>query len=309
VFAASELQRTGAIVGPRLFSTGTILYGAEGSFRARIESLEDARFHVRRMQAVGAFTVKSYNQPRRDQRQQVMAAAREIGMMVVPEGGSLFQHNMTMVVDGHTGIEHALPVPRIYDDVRQLWSKSATGYTPTLVVAYGGIWGENYWYHHTPVWENERLQAFVPPLVVEARSRRRQMAPEEEYNHFNVARVAKELNDLGVTVQIGAHGQREGLGAHWEIWMLEQGGMSPHQALRAATLNGAVYLGLDADLGSLEPGKLADVVVVGGNPLEDIRSSERVRWTVIGGRVFDAATMNQVGNYPAARGPFWWEQE
>ncbi len=83
------------ITAPRIFSTGTILYGAQAPIKANIDSVDDARAHLRRMKAVGAFSVKSYNQPRREQRQQVVAAARELGMMVVPEGGSLFQHNMT----------------------------------------------------------------------------------------------------------------------------------------------------------------------------------------------------------------------
>src|SRR5690606_27957243 len=124
VFAAAELARTGRLLLPRTFSTGTILYGAAGPAKAEINSLDDALFHLRRMKAVGAISVKSYNQPRRDQRQQVIEAARQLGMMVVPEGGSLLQHNLTQVVDGHTGIEHSLPVERIYADIRQLWSAS-----------------------------------------------------------------------------------------------------------------------------------------------------------------------------------------
>ena len=112
VFAASEMARAGLITAPRIFSTGTILYGATTSFTAEINSLDDARSHLRRLKAVGAFSVKSYNQPRRDQRQQVLEAARLTGMMVVPEGGSLFEHNMTMIADGHTTIEEVLKVTR-----------------------------------------------------------------------------------------------------------------------------------------------------------------------------------------------------
>ena len=276
VFAAAELQRAGLITAPRIYSTGTILYGAAAPFTANIDSLDDARTHLRRQKALGAISVKSYNQPRREQRQQILAAARETGMMVVPEGGSLFEHNMTMVVDGHTGVEHSIPVARSYGDVRQLWSGTKVGYTPTLIVGYGGVWGENYWYAKTPVWADPRLLAFVPREVIDERARRPFIVPDEEWGHFYNARNTADLAHAGVHVQMGAHGQREGLGAHWEMWMLAQGGLTPHEVLRTGTLSGAEYLGMDKDIGSLEPGKLADIVVLDKNPLDDIRNTESI---------------------------------
>jgi imidazolonepropionase-like amidohydrolase/Tol biopolymer transport system component len=309
IFSASEMAKAGNVVAPRIFSTGTILYGAKAPFKADINSLDDAMSHLRRMQAAGAISVKSYNQPRRDQRQQILEAARQLKMMVVPEGGSLFEHNMTMVVDGHTGVEHSIPVAKAYEDVRQLWSQTKVGYTPTLIVGYGGLWGEQYWYAKTNVWEDQRLTTFVPRRIVDARSRRRILAPEEEWNHISNARLAADLLHRGVSVQLGAHGQREGLGAHWEMWMFAQGGMSPLEALRCATLNGARYLAMDADIGSIEPGKLADLAVLDANPLENIRNTESVRYTVVNGRVFDAATMNEVGNHPRTRQKFYFEME
>ncbi len=310
IFAAAEMARAGLITAPRIYSTGTILYGATTAFTAVIDSLEDARTHLRRMKAAGAFSVKSYNQPRRDQRQQVIAAARELEMMVVPEGGSLFTHNMNMVVDGHTGIEHSIPVANVYQDVFQLWGAAAdVGYTPTLVVGYGGLWGEEYWYAKTNVYEDERLLTFVPREFVDERSRRRAIAPEEEWNHFHNARIAAELADREVRVNLGAHGQREGLAAHWELWMFVQGGMTPHEALRAATWNGAWYIGMDKDIGSLEAGKLADLAVLDANPLEDIHNSRQVSLVMVNGRLYDAATGDQVGNHPRKRQPFFWERE
>lgn len=307
VFAASEMARAGLIVAPRTYSTGTILYGASGWFRADVDNLEDATNHLRRMKALGAITVKSYNQPRRDQRQQIVAAARALNMMVVTEGGALFQHNMNMIVDGHTGVEHAIPVANAYDDVLQLWSRSETGYTPTLGIAYGGLAGENYWYQHTKVWAHPRLQTFVPREILDPKSRRPRMADESDWNHISVARFVTRLANAGAMVQVGGHGQREGLAAHWEMWMMVQGGMTPHQALKTATLSGAKYIGLDQDLGSLDPGRLADLVVIEGNPLKEIRDSEKIRFTMVNGRLYDAKTMDEVGHHAKKRPRFYWE--
>ncbi len=308
VFAASEMAKAGLITAPRIFSTGTILYGAGGDFRAEINSLDDARFHLKKLKAVGAFSVKSYNQPRREQRQQIVAAARELEMMVVPEGGSLYMHNMTMIADGNTGVEHSVPVKKLYEDALQFWSQSKSGYTPTLIVGYGGLSGENYWYERTRVWQNKRLLTFVPQENVDSRAMRPTMsAGDNDFNHIDISKSANELAKRGVMVNMGAHGQREGLGAHWEMWMLAQGGMKPHDVLKAATIGGASYLGLDQDIGSLEVGKLADVIVIDGNPLTDIRVTEKVSHTMVNGRLYDAATMNELLPKPQKRGKFFWQ--
>lgn len=308
IFAASEMQKAGLIAAPRTFSTGTILYGANGpGYTSHIDSLEDAKFHLERLQKVGAFSVKSYNQPRRNQRQQVIQAARELGMMVVPEGGSLLQHNLSMVADGHTTIEHSIPVATIYDDIEQFWQQTDVYYTPTLGVAYGGIWGENYWYAETEVWKHPKLASFVPQDFLVGKSVRREKAPHNHYNHFNNAAVAKRLSDAGVHVVAGAHGQREGLAQHWEIWMMAQGGMTPLEALATATINPAREFGMDHALGSLETGKLADIIVIDGDPLSDIRVTDKVTHTMVNGRLFDATTMDQLVPTKQKRAPFSWQ--
>lgn len=309
VFANGELVKAGVVVGPRVYSTGTILYGADGDFKAVINSLDDARSALRRTRAFGAFSVKSYNQPRREQRQQIIQAARELNMEVVPEGGSFFFHNTSMILDGHTTIEHNMPVAVLQDDVIQLWKRSQTAYTPTLIVNYGSVSGEYYWYQHTNVWEKERLMRFTPREVIDARSRHRTMLPEEEYEngHILSSKNLKKLSDAGVLVNMGAHGQIQGIGAHWEIWMMTQGGMTPHEALKTATINPAKSLGLDANIGSLETGKLADLIVLDKNPLEDIYNTETVKYTMANGRLYDAETMNETGVRPRLRSKFPWE--
>ncbi len=306
VFSTAETARAGGIIAPRLFSTGTILFGAESNSKAITTSFDDALMHLRRMQAVGAFSVKSYNQPRRDARQQIVEAARQLGMMVVPEGGSTFSVNTTMFLDGHTTLEHNIPVAPLYEDMLRLISETKTAYTPTLIVTYGGVWAENYWYQKMNVWENAKLQYFHPRGVLDARSRRRMMVPEDDYFFVDVARAAKALTDRGVVVSTGAHGQLDGLGEHWEMWMMAMGGMSNMDALRTATLNGAKALGLDGEIGSLANGKLADLLVLDANPLQNIQNSLSIRYVMVNGRIFDAANMAQLGNHPApAPKPAW----
>lgn len=309
VFTLSELQKAGELIGPRLYSTGFILYGADGDFKAVINNIDDARSSIRRTKAFGAKSVKSYNQPRREQRQQVLQAAREQGINVVPEGGSTFFHNLTMVIDGHTGVEHNIPVAPVYKDVIEVWGKSGTGYTPTLIVNYGGLNGEYYYYQRDNVWENEKLLNFSPRRIIDSRSRHRTMVPLSEYDngHILVSQTAKDLSDAGVKVNMGAHGQLQGLGAHWETWMLAAGGMSNLEALKTATINGANYIGAGQDIGSLERGKLADLIVLDKNPLEDIENTQYIQYVMSNGRLYDAETLNEEGNRTNPKPKLYWE--
>ena len=308
IFAAAELQRTGRILAPRTFSTGEIIYGAKAAdVYAEINSFDDALAHVRRLKAQGAMSVKNYNQPRREQRQMVVAAAQREGMEVVPEGGSLYTMDVTLIQDGNATLEHNIPLRIFYDDLVQFWSQTRTNYTPTLVVTYGGPAGDPYWRQHMDVWRHPLLSRHAPPSVLAAQNTRRTMAPEEDYVDADSARESKKLADRGVQVSIGAHGQQAGLGAHWEMWSFVRGGWSPLEALRAATIMPATSLGYQRDVGSLEPGKLADLVVLDADPTSDIRNSDKVHQVMLGGRLYDAATLNEVATGTRTRLPYWWE--
>jgi imidazolonepropionase-like amidohydrolase/Tol biopolymer transport system component len=308
IFAAAEYQRAGLIMGPRMFSTGDVVYGAHSEGFASIDSLDDARNHIQRLKAQGAISIKNYNQPRREQRQMVTTAAREAGMMVVCEGGSLYHMDMSMVADGNTSIEHNVPPEHFYDDVLQFWKPTQVAYTPTLIVTFGGLGAENFFYQESEVWQHPILSRYVPPQILQPRSVRRQMAPLSEYQAIrDSAANAKRLLELGVFVNTGAHGQREGLGSHWEIWGFADGGMSPMQALQAATINPAQHLGLARDLGSVENGKLADLLIVDGNPLENIRVTDHIAYVVQNGRIYEGGTLTEklTGQRRLVR--FYWE--
>ena len=308
IFVASEYQRTGKILAPRTFSTGEIIYGAkEPDVYAEINSLDDALAHVRRLKAEGAHSVKNYNQPRREQRQMVVAAAQKEGMEVVPEGGSLFNMDITLVQDGDSTLEHNIPVERMYEDVVSFWSQTKTNYTPTLVVTYGGPAGDPYWRAHTDVWKHPLLSRHAPPALLAARNVRREIAPEEDYVDAASAREAKKLMDKGVQVSIGAHGQQAGLGPHWEMWSFVRGGWSNIDALRAGTIMPATSLGYLKDVGSLEVGKLADLLVLDADPSKDIRNTDKLHRVMLGGRMYDPVTMNEVVTGKRVRQPYFWE--
>ncbi|KHL24661.1 amidohydrolase [Croceibacterium mercuriale] len=309
IFAASEMQRAGLILAPRIFSTGEIVYGAKAAdVYAEINSLDDALAHVRRLKAQGGHSVKNYNQPRRDQRQQVVEAARQENMQVVAEGGSLFGMDMNLVADGNSTLEHNVPLNVFYDDVLQFFSASTTNYTPTLVVSYGGLAGDPYWRQATDVFAHPLLQAHTPPDRLLAANARRITAPESNFVDDDNAREAARLAERGVKVAIGAHGQQAGIGAHWELWSFVRGGMTPVQALGAGTIVAAQSLGMARDIGSLEVGKLADLLVLDADPSADIRNSDKVHQVMLGGRLYDAATLNEVATGDATRGAYWWEK-
>ena len=311
VFGQAEQIEAGRMAGPRTLSTGFILYGALDTQGAKIETYEDAENHVRRLLRVGAWGVKSYQQPRREQRQWIVEACRKLGMLDVPEGGGDFFGNMGMILDGHSSIEHSIPMTPLYQDVQTLWSKAKTTYTPTLIVAYGGAFGEWEKYQSERVWEDQRLSKFTPPEVLMSRAYRLTpyITDAREFHHRAVAVEAAKLKRLGVNVTLGAHGQLQGLGDHWELELLGgPGAMTPYEAIWSATMAGAKHLGLDQDIGSIREGKVADLFVVSGDPLTDLKDARNVVYVMKDGVLYDAAgNMDRLSPQPQKRGKLIWE--
>jgi imidazolonepropionase-like amidohydrolase len=308
VFTAAEMQRAGIILGPRLFSTGEIVYGARNPGRyAQIETYEDALSHVRRLEQSGAYSIKNYNQPRRNQRQMVAAASRAENVAVVAEGGSLLTMDLTLIADGNTVLEHNLPQARLYEDVISFFSQTRVAYNPTLVVTYGGLAGDPYWAQESQVWRHPLLTKHVPASELANRVRSTTAPPEQFVDQYS-ARESDRLAARGVLVATGGHGQQQGLATHWEMWSHVRGGATPLEALQHATIDGAKAYGY-RDLGSIEAGKLADLVIMTANPLENIRNTDDIDQVMLNGRLYEAETLNETVTGNRQRQPYYWENE
>ena len=304
VFPYSEMVEAGEIVGPRIYSTGT----AMTTNAVKIESLEDARNAVKRYKEQGADYLKQYMQPRRIQRQWIIEAAREVGINVTAEGGGFMKEDLALVIDGYTGFEHNYPY-RIYKDVAELTAKAQTVYCPTLIVSYGSPFGQYYWRQRKNYHADEKLRNFTPHEELDRKSRRVIASPDEDYFFTQAAEGAKAIYRSGGNVALGSHGEQQGIGAHWELWMLQSGGLTNMETLHIATMGGAKALGLDSDLGSLEPRKVADLLVLDKNPLENIQNSESIRWVMKGGTLYDAGTLNRIWPTERKFDAFWWRTE
>lgn len=306
IFPAAEMQRAGILLAPRTYSSAEIVYGArEPSRYALIDNYQDALAHVRRLVAQGAHSIKNYNQPRRNQRQQVAAAARAENVLVVPEGGSLFQMDITLIQDGNSTVEHNIPQRVFYEDVLSLWSQTQVGNNPTLLVTYGGLAGDPYWTQATQVWNHPLLTRHTPPSVLASRVRGT-TAPADQFVDQYSGAESHLLSQRGVRISIGGHGQQPGIGDHWELWSHVRGGATPIEALRHGTVDPAYMYGF-SDLGSLEPGKLADLVILNADPTVDIRNTDHIDRVMLNGRLYDAATLNETVTGTRQRQPYYWE--
>lgn len=300
VFAQGEMVEAGVMTGPRVYSSGDVLYGGQqADIFAEVNDQDDARRQVKRMKAYGARMIKVYQQPRREQRLWFAQACRENKMLLTAEGAGELMTDMTMALDGYTAFEHSLPV-EIYNDVVQLVAQSGTFYTPTLLVSYGGPWGELYFRQTMNPHDDPKLNRFVPHLSsLDPLGGRHPWIAPEQYHFPIVARGVAAVVRAGGNASLGAHGQLQGLGVHWEVWAMagensaNGTAMKPHEALRASTLAAANKIGFEPDLGSIEAGKLADLMVLDANPLEDIHNTVKISWVMKNGELYNAETMRE----------------
>ena len=284
----SDMLRAGKMVGPRFLTTGSVIYGSRFGRRRMfrpIETLDDAREQLRWNRDHGAIAVKDYAQDTRKRRHLVATAARELGLNVLSESSSDPQMNLTQIMDGITGIEHSMGLTPFFDDVVQFWGGTDAGMTPTLLVVYNGAMGEGWFHQSSKLWEDPKLTNFIEPMSLMRVRRPTYLWPEDMYA-WEMASELRKLYEAGTSLQLGAHGQMVGLGTHWELELFQKGGFSPAQVLEIATIRGAAQHGLDQQIGSIEAGKLADLVVLTENPLEDIRNVSAIRYVIKNGILY-----------------------
>ncbi|MDE2980794.1 MAG: amidohydrolase family protein [Gemmatimonadota bacterium] len=308
----SDMIRSGRMDGPRMLSVGAPMYGIR-EYRPRtyrpIASYDDADQHASFSRDMGITALKDYVNFTRADRHQLITAARERGLNVLSETAAIPQMNFTQIVDGVTGLEHTMGLTPLYDDVIELFRASGTGVTPTLLVVYNGPVGQAYFDQSQRYWEDEKLLRFSTEERLRGRFRRVTHYWDDDLYSPEMVAAMKRLFDAGVLINAGGHGQMPGRDMHWEIELFVQGGFSEMDALQTATRNAAVYHGLGADLGSIEAGKLADLVVLGADPLADIRNSQEIVYVVKNGVVYSGEDAARVYPEPVAAPAMYFQRE
>ncbi len=307
ILTYEDRVKAGDMIGPRIYSTGPGMFWQE-----QVKDLEHAQKLVSRYSKYyDTKTIKMYVAGNRQQRQWILMACAEQEIMPTTEGSLNYKQNLTQIIDGYPGHEHSFPVFPLYKDSHELIAFSNTAYTPTLLVAYGGPWAENYFYSRENPHSDTKLRTFTPHKEVDAKTRRRgQWFLKEEHVFERLSADLVKIVNAGGRAGVGSHGQLQGLGYHWELWAVHSGGLTNHQALQVATIHGANAIGLEDDLGSLEEGKLADILILNSDPLENIRNTADIDKVIINGRMFNSSNLDQLHpeNVPAPPRP-WIETE
>ena len=307
VLTYADMVDAGKILGPRVYSTGP----GVGYWGYNVKSLDDARDVLKQYSKYyNTKTIKMYVAGNRQQRQWILMAAKEQKIMPTTEGSLNFRLNLTETIDGYPGQEHNHPVYPVYKDIVELTAFTKKAYTPTLLVTYGGPWAENYYFATENIHNDPKVKFYTPKDELDSKRRIKSgWFHEDEYAFEEFSEFVKDLVEEGGIAGVGSHGQFEGVGYHWELWSMAAGGIKNHDMLKVATIQGAYAIGLDKELGSIEKGKLADLVILGEDPLENIRNTNSVEMVMKNGRLYDGDNLNQIYPLKEKSKNFTWQED
>jgi imidazolonepropionase-like amidohydrolase len=303
-----DATSSGRVLGPRIFAAGPILDDAPGDWplRMRVKTAKDGRAAVQLLKRRGVDLIKVHDHTPRDA---FFAIAEEARRQNLPLAGHV-PRGLTVeaVIDAGQGdIEHL-------DNLR-LWKPCpGAGYRPEAcrplfdMLARRGIW-------QTPTlaaW-SELATIGTPASAVSAdhlayasKSLRAMwagnqslFATPEVVRELRAgaevgARVTSDMATAGVGILAGCDAMIAGFCVHDELAAMVRGGMTPLAALQTATLNPARYFGLQQTSGSVAPGRRADLVLLGANPLTDITNLRRIRAVVVAGRLLERQELDKM---------------
>jgi Tol biopolymer transport system component len=291
-----EASEAGARIAPRYFFSYAALDGARGAFAEMysIYSMERLERELQRAKRLDFDLFKMYVRlPLSMQKRIIEFAHKEMG---VPVTSHFIYPQSTWSVDGteHTG-GRVSALGNVYDDMLQLFMKSGIEWCPTVVVSggYDLVAADD------PGYLNDvRLKTLSPEWALAPSRQRLERATKAALSararslaNTGKALVALTRNGIPILTGTDVPNMPTGAGLQAELELLVRAGLTPAEALKAATLNSAEALGLGADLGSIETGKLADMVIVDGNPLADIKNAAKVTTVIKNGVVFDIKTL------------------
>ncbi|MBV9842499.1 MAG: PD40 domain-containing protein [Sphingomonadaceae bacterium] len=299
-----DLLDAGLMLGPRVRQTGVALFSMQ-----RFGSLDDALAVIRRYRDDYRIrNIKEYRTGSRKVREWVAEACRELGMHPTTEGALSMKLDLTQIIDGIGGNEHALVASPLQEDVLQLMRFTRTSYTTTLEITNGGPSAQDWSIQQDDPHADPKVMRFWPQVAIDQYLVRRPWRTFDEYRFPSIAADAAAVQAEGGLVGIGSHGEAPGIGFHWEMEAHAKGGMSAAAILHAATIGSAETIGRKHDLGSIEPGKLADLVILDKDPTVDIHNARSVVEVMRGGRLYDAATLAEIAPDPKPAPKSWFDR-